>query len=123
MIDRKVDGVAVMTFGIEEPLLERLAAQGIPMAFIDVAPAGDAITTIHVNYQKGIFEAVQHLAVLGHRKIAFISGPRYLHSASARELAFEAAISSIGLRLPIEYVYEGNHTAEQGIVAMDFLLA
>jgi DNA-binding LacI/PurR family transcriptional regulator len=82
-------------FGIEEPLLERLVAQGIPMAFIDVAPAGDAITTIHGNDTKGIGEAVQHLAVLAHRKIAVISGPRYLHSASAQELAFETAIHSI----------------------------
>jgi DNA-binding LacI/PurR family transcriptional regulator len=122
MIERKVDGVAVMTFGIEEPLLERLAAQGIPMAFIDVAPPGDAITTIRVDYEKGIHEAVQHLAVLGHRKIAFISGPRHLHSASARELAFEAAVSSIGLNLPSEYVYEGNHTAEQGMKGMESLL-
>ena len=38
MIQRKVEGVAVMTFGIEEPLLEQLAMRKIPMVFIDMGP-------------------------------------------------------------------------------------
>jgi len=38
MLERKADGVAVMTFGIEEPLLERLASQEIAMVFIILLP-------------------------------------------------------------------------------------
>jgi LacI family transcriptional regulator len=37
MLQRKVEGVAVMTFGIETPLLDRLAAHNIPLVFIDRA--------------------------------------------------------------------------------------
>ncbi|MGH9562755.1 MAG: LacI family DNA-binding transcriptional regulator, partial [Terracidiphilus sp.] len=38
MIERKVDGVAVMTFGIEEALVEKLVKQGFPLVFVDAGP-------------------------------------------------------------------------------------
>jgi LacI family transcriptional regulator len=122
MLERKVDGVAVMTFGIEEPLLERFALKKIPMVFIDVAPEKKGFSAIHIDYDHGIHEAVQHLAVLGHRSIGFIAGPTGLHSAQARELAFRSAVASIGLDLPDEYVYVGDYTMEGGSRGAEHLL-
>lgn len=123
MLQRNVEGVAVMTFGIEEPLLSRLATQGIPMVFIDLAPKGERVAAIPVDYKTGQFEAVQHLAVLGHRRIAFISGPSDLHSASARLNAFEEATKAIGLKIPSDYIYPGAHTMEVGQEAARNLLS
>jgi LacI family transcriptional regulator len=123
MIERNVEGVAVMTFGIEEPLLERLSSQGIPMVFIDLAPHKRNTSTIHVNYGKGINEAVQHLAVLGHRLIAFIAGPPALHSAQARLHAFYDATATIGLHRSKTYVIHADHTVEGGTKAMQQLLS
>jgi LacI family transcriptional regulator len=89
MLQRKVEGVAVMTFGIEEPQLDRLSAQNIPLVFIDVAPKGRAISAIRVDYGAGIREAIEHLVTLGHRRLAFIAGPKGLHSAKSRKEAGE----------------------------------
>jgi DNA-binding LacI/PurR family transcriptional regulator len=122
MLERKVDGVAVMTFGIEEPLLDRLAKRNIPLVFVDVSPGGALLSTIEVDYFKGIREAVQHLAVLGHRKIGFISGPLRLHSAAARENAFLRALAEIGLKPDLRWMHEGDHTLEGGIAAMKGIL-
>lgn len=122
MLERKVDGVAVMTFGIEEPLLERFALKNIPMVFIDVAPEKKGFSAIHIDYNHGIHEAVQHLAVLGHRSIGFIAGPTGLHSAQERERAFRSAAASIGLDLPSEYVYVGDYTMEGGSRGAEHLL-
>ncbi|HJS99665.1 MAG TPA: LacI family DNA-binding transcriptional regulator, partial [Terriglobales bacterium] len=36
MIERRVDGVAVMTFGMEESLLENLRFRKVPLVFVDV---------------------------------------------------------------------------------------
>ncbi len=36
MLERKVEGVAVMTFGIEEPLLDQLARRKVPLVFVDI---------------------------------------------------------------------------------------
>src|SRR5580692_7800323 len=35
MLERKVEGVAVLTFGIERPLFEQLAKRNIPIVFVD----------------------------------------------------------------------------------------
>jgi len=122
MLQRNVEGAAVMTFGIEETVLDRLAARGVPLVFIDVAPDEKGMSTLTVDYAKGISQAVQHLAVLGHRRIGFIAGPAGLHSAVLREEAFRSAMTDIGLPPPPEYIVRGDHTLEGGTEAMGSLL-
>ena len=123
MLERKVDGVAVMTFGIEAPLLDRLAQRDIPLVFVDVSPKGPLFSTIEVDYFHGIREGVQHLAVLGHRRIGFISGPLHLHSALARKAAFLRAMDEVGLAPHPDWLREGDHTLEGGISVMSQILA
>src|SRR6202795_3385873 len=73
MLQRNVDGVAVMTFGIEEELVQKLVEREFPLVFVDAGPNLPNIRVLKVNYGEGIRQAVQHLAALGHRRIAFIS--------------------------------------------------
>lgn len=113
MIERKVDGVAVLTFGIEEPLLEKLANQHIPLVYVDSRPKHSAAMTLNVDYQHGIWQGVQHLAVLGHRKIAFISGPLHLHTAQLRSYAFTDALQQIGIKPNPAWLLEGPHTGRR----------
>jgi LacI family transcriptional regulator len=122
VLQRKVEGVAIMTFGIEEPLLDRLAAQNIPLVFIDVAPRGHAMNAIEVDYDAGIREAVGHLSSLGHRKLAFIAGPRGLHSAERRKQAFLDAATKFEIKIRKADILHGNHTLEGGMASMRSLL-
>jgi DNA-binding LacI/PurR family transcriptional regulator len=123
MLERKVDGVAVMTFGIEDFLFERFAAENIPVVFIDAAPSRPLSSFLTVDYRAGIYEAVQHLAVLGHRRIGFIAGPLRLRSAAARETAFVDCMRSIGLKSDPDWLVEGDHTLDGGRDAMQKILA
>ncbi len=123
MLERKVEGVAVMTFGIEQDVLERFNALDIPLVCIDKAPAGPANVALQVEYRAGIFEGVQHLAVLGHRRIAFISGPQSLFSAQSRRTAFLDSVQSVGIKTRAEWLVEGDHTLEGGRDAMRGMLA
>jgi DNA-binding LacI/PurR family transcriptional regulator len=122
MLERKAEGVAVMTFGIEEPLLEQLAERNIPLVFVDVGPDRPGISLLKVDYHHGIRQGVQHLAALGHRNIAFITGPARLHSAQSRLAAFSKSLTECGIALNQEWVVEGDHTLEGGIRAMEALL-
>lgn len=122
MLERNVDGVAIMTFGVEAPLLERFAERDIPLVFVDAAPPGSRFSTIEVDYFHGIREGVQHLAVLGHRRIGFISGPLQLRSAQERQRAFFRAVAEIGVTPDAAWLREGNHTLEGGIAAMASVL-
>lgn len=123
MLQRNVDGVAVMTFGIEEELVQKLVEREFPLVFVDAAPALPNIRVLKVNYAEGIRQSVQHLAALGHRRIAFISGPLRLRSAVARRDAFLKSMAQLGLTVPGEDMVEGDHTMEGGIAAMEKLLA
>src|SRR3954447_11734744 len=122
MLERKAEGVAVMTFGIEEPLLDQLAERNIPMVFVDQGPDRPGISLLKVDYHHGIRQGVQHLAALGHRNIAFISGPMRLHSAQSRLAAFSKSLTECGIAINQDWIVEGDHTLEGGIVAADKLL-
>jgi len=123
MLQRSVDGVAVMTFGIEEDLVKKLVEGEFPLVFIDAGPKLPNIRVLKVNYNEGIREAVQHLAALGHRSIAFISGPLRLRSALARRDAFLNSMAELGLAVPEEDIIEGDHTMEGGMAAVEKIVA
>jgi len=122
MLQRSVDGVAIMTFGIEQELIQKLVDRAFPLVFVDSGPNLPNIRLLKVNYGEGIREAVQHLAALGHRQIAFISGPLQMRSAVARRDAFVSAMAELGLRVPPQHLVEGTHTMEGGIKTTDVLL-
>ncbi len=122
MLQRNVDGVAVMTFGIEEELVHKLVDHGFPLVFVDAGPELPNVRVLKVNYSEGIREAVQHLAALGHRQIAFISGPLHMRTAAIRRDAFRKAMAELGLTVPAAAMVEGKHTMESGKAAMEELL-
>lgn len=68
-------------------------------------------------------EAAQHLADLGHTRIAFVSGPPTFRSSHERRSGFEEALAERGLTLTRGYVVEGAYTYESGIEAGQSLLA
>ena len=123
MLQRNVDGVAVMTFGIEEELVHKLVDHGFPLVFVDAGPELPNVRVLKVNYGEGIRESVQHLAALGHRQIAFISGPVHMRTAATRRDAFRRAMAELGLTVPAAAIVEGKHTMESGKAAMEQLLA
>jgi len=123
MIERRVDGVAVMTFGMEDLLLEDLKLRKVPLVFADVGIARPHVSNIRIDYLHGIRQAVQHLAAFRHQKIAFISGPLRLKSAEARQQAFLRSMEEIRLPVDRKLLVEGDHTIEGGISALGQLLS
>jgi LacI family transcriptional regulator, galactose operon repressor len=123
MIEHRVDGVAILTFGMEESLLKDLRFRKVPLVFVDVGPDVPGVSTIRINYQQGIRQAVQHVAALRHTRIAFISGPLHLKSALARKAAFEESMREIGMESSAQTIVEGDHTMEGGMRALTKLVA
>src|SRR3954466_3626507 len=109
MIERRVDGVAILTFGMEDSLIQDLRFRKVPLVFVDVGPSAPGVSNIRVDYQNGIRQAEQHLAALRHTRIAFISGPLQLKSAVARKKAFARSMREIGMEPQADLLYEGYH--------------
>jgi LacI family transcriptional regulator len=122
MLERRVEGVAILTFGMEDALLEGLRFRKVPLVFVDVGPPVPRISNIKINYARGIREAVQHLAALRHERISFITGPLVLKSAQARKEAFQESLREIGMNSESDLIVEGDHTVEGGIRAFAHLV-
>ncbi len=52
MIERQVEGVAVMTFGMEEALLEDLKLRQVPLVFVDVGPHRPRVSNLRVDNER-----------------------------------------------------------------------
>jgi LacI family transcriptional regulator len=91
--------------------------------FLDVHPSAHRTSTVSVDYARGIDEAVRHLATLGHRRVAYIGGPRHLGSAAKRLEAFSAAVAR-HIGADPERLYEADFRLEGGLrVAAEILRA
>ena len=122
LIERRVDGVAVMTSEMDQSLIDELSTRGIPIVFLDTGKVRENISNVRIDYEQGISEAVNHLLELGHRQIGFISGPLGLKSARIRRSAFLKFLKKQGIIEKKELVTMGNYKIGGGREAMTELL-
>lgn len=118
LIQRRVEGVAVMTFRAETDYLNELIAHHIPLVTVDASVGTAGALALEIDYRCGIDQAIQHLALLGHRRIGFISGPMQHLTNKLRHDAFFEAAQKIGLRPGDTPIFEGDHTFEAGAAAV-----
>ena len=122
MLQRKVEGVAIMTSEMSKSFIDEFSRRNVPLVFLDVGVPKDRISNVRVDYRAGIAQAVEHLLSLGHRRIAFVSGPQAVKSARIRRSAFLGALAKAGIGEAERLVEESDHTVEGGLLAMERLL-
>jgi DNA-binding LacI/PurR family transcriptional regulator len=120
MVERKVEGVAIMTSEADPYRMTELTRRNIPTVFMDIGTPGPHTANIRINYAQGIHEAMQHLFSLNHRRIAFITGPMNLKSVRIRRAAYLSGLRSRGKIEPI--IEKGDHRIEGGAIAIRSLL-
>jgi DNA-binding LacI/PurR family transcriptional regulator len=123
MLQRKVDGVAILTSEMEAHLIDEFSSRSIPMVFLDMGVPSEGISNIVLDYAAGVDAAVQHLSDLGHSDIGFISGPMTLTSARIRREAFIASLKRKRIRLNPAFIEAGDHRMGGGHDAMARLLS
>ena len=123
LVQRRVEGVAVMTFRAEFDYPHELIAHNIPLVTIDTAAPGARCVVLEVDYRAGIDQAIQHLALLGHRRIGFIGGPPQHFTNQARRDAFLESVRAVGLHPDDMPIFEGDHTFEAGAAAIRHFLS
>jgi LacI family transcriptional regulator len=85
------------------------------MGLAEFRPDNPKVGTILLDYTTGIHAAIQHLRQLGHSSIAFLAGPRKLHSAITRENDYRSAMEAVGLQVQKKWVIECDHTLKGGV--------
>jgi LacI family transcriptional regulator len=122
MLERNVEGVAIMTSEMEESLVSLLKQRQVPLVFLDVGPSASHVSNICVNYRAGIRQAVAHLHRLGHRRLAFITGPLQFKSARIRREVFLQCLSEFAGDAAPPLIIESDHLMYGGYNAVPSLL-
>ena len=117
LMRKKVDGIIIASSQADKFLLEELIESTIPFVLVDWNESKINVDSIYFDFESGIREAVEYLISLGHKKIYFISGPKYLKTASIRENNFINIIKSFKDERIFYKVIEGNHKIDGGINA------
>ena len=124
LLELQVRGVMILTTEMDMSVIERLSSRRIAVAFLDIGRVGPHTSNIRVDYEHGVHEAVEHLLQLGHRQIAFISGPVHFKSAEFRRSAFISTMKQHRSSLHTEpVIFEGDFKLESGEQAVKELLA
>jgi len=122
MLQRKVDGVAIMTSEMEDRLIHTFSHRQIPTIFMDTPKGLKGVNTVRVDYAAGVNQAMEHLFAFGHQRIAFISGPLALSSVRVRAQAFTKSLRQHGLTGEPHLMQESDHRVEGGHAAMQRIL-
>jgi LacI family transcriptional regulator len=81
-----------------------------------------ALPLVAADDAEGVADAIRHLAELGHRAIAHVTGPLSLSTTSRRLQAFEAESASLGLRTEGMVIHGDAFTTRAGRSAAERLL-
>lgn len=120
---RQVEGLIVATAHREDPLLSDAHLQGVPMVLVNRRVDGRAIPSVTGDDHHGIALAVQHLADLGHTRIAHVAGPQDTTTGRTRLIAYRQALADAGLAAdPALALESGGFTEASGAVATRRLL-
>src|SRR6476659_19237 len=86
LLDRRIEALIVIANWVflDINLLADLEKSSIPTAMIGCELKTDSVSSIIVDNEMGGHAALEHLYSLGHRKIAFIRGPKTLSDSSPR---------------------------------------
>ncbi|MGV9383691.1 LacI family DNA-binding transcriptional regulator [Nonomuraea sp. NPDC003707] len=114
LLERRVDGLLICPTAEVTPLVEEVSRGERPLVFLDRTLSGIEVPSVRADGSTAIAELVAHLRALGHRRIAFVSGPSTLSTGRERTEAFLRATAEHGLEIPQEYVRVGDFRAGSG---------
>lgn len=122
--ERQVDGIILVSFlRRSQEMLQKVIELPIPLALVgDAAGFNDDLFSVDVNNEFGVREIVQYLNRLGHRKIAYISGPPEFAASYWRQKGYEGALADLGLDRNEDWMVESDWSKEGGYKAMKQLL-
>ena len=119
LLERNVDGLAILTSELSRAAIEKIQESGVPVVFLNQSELAGDLCNIAIDYVRGFSDAVDHLHMLGHRRIGFVAGPPTLSSAVRRRQAFFTAVKARKLPFENEWLFQGDHKTTGGQFAAE----
>jgi len=121
MLARRVDGIFIAPVYRMEPearIYKELAAQQTRVVLLGPsAPFCNGFPSVQVDDLLASFAATQHLVKLGHKRIAYLSGPAAAPWAQSRFEGYRRALREANSDVDDRLVFQAGSTVEDGVKA------
>jgi LacI family transcriptional regulator, galactose operon repressor len=98
LLGKRVDGLVVTARRADRRLAIEPAARGLPVVYVFSQVENPDALCLLPDDEGGARLAVNHLAALGRRRIAHITGPERFEAVRLRELGWRKALAEAGLK-------------------------
>lgn len=123
LLDKQVDGLILADSMVSDSLILQIAER--PRLAIVVMNRGiDSLNVdeIWVDFRGAAIQMTEHLIEAGHRRIAFVSGPRSVWRAEERLIGYQEALSRHQIDFDRSLVIHGKFDYQSGYLAGEELL-
>lgn len=122
MLSRRVDVLLVNSTSQNEERLEQIQSAGIPLILYDRRSREHAFPSVYMDKKKAIYQAMEHLYGLGHRRIVLVTGPRGITSNYDRFMGIQKFIFDHELNPQDCQSFFGSFSREYGFTIMEELM-
>jgi LacI family transcriptional regulator len=123
LYEKRVDGVLLFnTSDQSAPMIDWLLARSLPVVLLERRSPGPKVDCVISDNAAGVRAALEHLASLGHRRVACLLGEPDVSHYRERRAAYDEAIEKLDLILEADYVRDGLVTYADGQWAAAALL-
>lgn len=116
----RVDGLIALSPGLDARAFEENLPAGFPVVLLNGLVRRSGYGSIRVDNYGGALAMVRHLIRLGHRRIAFVTGPADNSDASERLRGYRDALRQLGgaraLEVPGDFREEAGYRAAPRIL-------
>lgn len=119
--DGIIDGVLISSVALGDPWVDELLDSPIPSVVVGSRPDRDDVHAVDAENRGPAAEAVSHLAELGRRRIATVTGPLTRRDATDRLAGYHDAMAAHGLTVDDSMIATGDFTRRAGLAAGDRL--
>jgi len=118
LLSRRVDGLfiyPVYRMGRTAPVYQDLERSGIPTVILGhKAPFCESFANVETDDIAASQQVTRHLIGLGHRRIAFLTGPQHVPWSQERLDGYRAALKEAGIEFDDRLIFTGGGTIAEG---------
>jgi DNA-binding LacI/PurR family transcriptional regulator len=122
MIEQKVDGVAILTNSLDQDLVDLFLRNDIRLFCLTPHQGQPGVDVLGPDMKDAANHAVQHLAVLGHRSIAFVAAQQEDAFMEMPSSFFSLAMSKIGIQVRHESIVKDTGDGGEDLQVVQELL-
>ncbi|MCD5414099.1 MAG: LacI family transcriptional regulator [Clostridiales bacterium] len=119
----RVDGIFLVVVREEDKNINYLLGEDMPFIIIGDPKEREKVLWVDNNNQMAMFEVVENLVNLGHKKIAFFGGKQELTVTQRRLKGYIKALEEHGLEVNEELILEVNFQEGEGYIFTKELIA